>query len=151
MQIRINTEAMNTVTLPKAKASLIIVMGDMPQATLDHVFAYGLRQILNDAMASAKTPEEAKAFADKRLANLMSGTLRASPTRTGDPIEDEARRIARGMLEAKIRTVGKKVKDFDADWFKARIAELLTKQPAIRETATANVNATAGLALDIEF
>ncbi len=148
IQINFNDE---TVALPKAKQSVAVDVKAMPQAALDHVFAYGLRQILNDAMASAKTPEEAKAFADKRLANLMSGTLRASPTRTGDPIEDEARRIARQKIETAIRAAGKKVKDFDAEWFKGRVAELLAKDPAIREAAKVAVEASAGLAIDIDL
>lgn len=74
-----------------------------------HIYDYGLRQILNDAMASktdeegnALSPEAIVAKAQKRLDNLYEGKFRA--TREGgertptDPIEAEAYKLAKEEL-----------------------------------------------------
>jgi hypothetical protein len=76
-----------------------------------HVYEYGLRQILNDAMAT-KTDDDGNpllyedivAKAQKRLDTLYSGELRtrresAEPT---DPVEREAWRMAREKIEKQL-------------------------------------------------
>lgn len=77
-----------------------------------HVYEYGLRQILNDAMAD-KTDDDGNRLADdvirakaeKRLAALYAGELRirnaAEPV---DPIEAEAHRIAWAKIVDFIKT-----------------------------------------------
>jgi galactose-1-phosphate uridylyltransferase len=45
-------------------------------------------------MASAKTDAEAEGAAQKRLDNLMNGTLRASPVREGNPVRARAMELA---------------------------------------------------------
>lgn len=93
MSITINTVPA-TINLKKIGKAVAVDFSKMPQASLDHVFAYGIRQILNDAMASAKTEAEGEASANKRLDNLMSGTLRASPVREGNPVRARAMELA---------------------------------------------------------
>jgi hypothetical protein len=68
-----------------------------PAITQEYIYNYGLRQILNDAMASAKEEDgaaNARAMAEKRLDNMYAGTLRASPVREGDPIRARALELA---------------------------------------------------------
>lgn len=86
------------VELPKAQSRIGVDPVDWPQHTLDHIFAYGLRQILNDAMASAKSADEAYGMAQKRLDNLIAGTLRAAPNRTGDPVARRAKELAEAAI-----------------------------------------------------
>lgn len=93
MQITI-TNAPESISLKALDKTLNIDFAKMPEASLNHVFAYGIRQILNDAMASAKTDAEREAAANKRLDNLMTGTLRASPVREGNPVRRRALELA---------------------------------------------------------
>src|SRR5437868_3674708 len=68
-------------------------------AVHDHVYMYGLRQILNDAMAD-KTDDDGNALSDeaivakaqKRLDTLYSGELRTrrESAEPADPVEREA-------------------------------------------------------------
>lgn len=93
MQITI-TNAPTVISLKALGKDVAIDFAKMPEASLNHVFAYGIRQILNDAMASAKTDAEREAGAAKRLDNLMNGTLRASPIREGNPVRARAMELA---------------------------------------------------------
>lgn len=60
---------------------------------LAHVFAYGLRQLLNDAAASGKTPDEKVGLFNKKLEALYAGDLRAQRA-SASPLERHARDIA---------------------------------------------------------
>ena len=64
------------------------------------VVEYGLQRISNDAAANAKDDAEAISFADKRWDNLRQGVVRASGTRTADPIRRRALEIAEGKVKA---------------------------------------------------
>lgn len=74
----------------------------------DYVYTYGLRQIINDAMAD-KTDDDGKplpddqiiAKAQKRLDNMYAGELRARREGGGepaDPVEAEFQRLVWAML-----------------------------------------------------
>ena len=98
--ITIETTDVVTVQLPKAQKPLDVPVADLSPTVLAHIFSYGLRQILNDAMASGKTEAEKQALAEKRLANLVSGTLRASPIREGNPVRRRAIELASAAVVA---------------------------------------------------
>jgi hypothetical protein len=79
------------------------------EAVQRHIYEYGLRQILNDAVAEKKDKDgntyptaEIVAKADMRLKNLYAGILRVrrSETEPADPIEAEAYKIARDNMLA---------------------------------------------------
>lgn len=82
-----------------------------------YLYEYGLRQVLNDAMATktdddgnALTVEEIVAKAQKRLQNLYDGTLRArsaGDAEPADPFEAECYRLAIADLNATFRDAGK--------------------------------------------
>lgn len=100
MQVTINLPDEMSVTLKKISQTLTVNPSAFPDNSREHIFAYGLRQLLNDAMASHKA-EDIKTDADKaaaradaqdRLDNLLAGTIRA--TREGDPIAREAKEMA---------------------------------------------------------
>lgn len=89
----------------------------LPYQVKDYIFEYGLRQVLNDAMATKTdedgnvlTAEEIVAKAEKRLANLYDGTLRsrsAGDAEPLDPFEAECYRIAIADLQSIFRAGGK--------------------------------------------
>jgi hypothetical protein len=84
-------------------------------AVHDHVYMYGLRQILNDAMADKTdddgaplSDEDIVAKAQKRLDTLYSGELRTrrESAEPADPTEREAWRMAREKIEKGFRLLG---------------------------------------------
>lgn len=152
MTIQINGYA-TSVALMKISKTLDVAVESMPDVSKTHIFDYGLRQILNDAMASAKTESEALAAAQKRLDNLLSGTLRASAIRQGDPIKRRAAELAEASVrknpkfQAWLAANKLKVSDKDA---KAMIARQVAKAiapegNAFIKQATLDVEAAKGI------
>jgi hypothetical protein len=86
----------------------------LSEEVLDHIFAYGIRQNLNDAIAD-KTDDEDKPLsveairekANKRLAALYAGELRSrnggEPAEPLDPVEAEMHRIAKAAIAKQIK------------------------------------------------
>ena len=124
------------------KADMYFYMSEetLPAHVGRRVYEYGAVQILNDAVASAKTQEEAIGLVEKRYANLISGVLRASSGRVSDPILAEARDIAVKKILAAF--VKKGIKAAEAKK-RPEYAELV-KEYAARESTIAqareNVN-----------
>lgn len=83
-----------SISLKKIGGEISIPWDKMPQASLEHIFTYGIRQILNDAMAASKTAPEALGAANKRLDNLLNDNLRGSPVREGNPVRKRALELA---------------------------------------------------------
>ena len=76
----------------------------------DHIWVFGIRQMLADAHASMGKDEDdyvnkSRVLAERKLAALYSGELRVNGERGPrlDPVEGEARRIALGQVQAQIR------------------------------------------------
>lgn len=157
MQITINLQDEMSVNLKKIGQTLTVDPSAFPGNSREHIFAYGLRQLLNDSMSSHKAEDlvtdKAKAAArkdaDERLANLLAGTLRAS--RESDPIAAEARRMAGEIIDAAlVRKYGnaKAVKGAgDAVDRAALVRDLLSGEhgPQLRADAKVVVDAKAGL------
>jgi hypothetical protein len=82
----------------------------------EHVYSYGLRQILNDAMADKTDDDGAPlptdqivAKAQKRLDALYAGELRVRNGSTAepiDPVEREAFRMAREKITEQFKNLG---------------------------------------------
>jgi len=103
-------------------------------AVMDYIWNYGLRQMLNDVHAgetAKKTPDSEtrkankRALVEKKLASLLAGEV-AQARLGGDPVEKEMRAMAEADLKAKLRSLGKKVGDYD----KKVWAEVVGKQVA---------------------
>lgn len=137
-----------TIALKKAEKDLAVEVAKMPQVSLAHVFEYGLRQILNDAMASEPKPAEALALAEKRLANLMEGKLRATSTREGDPIKRETRRIAEERVTVAIKKQGRKPKEVAN--FAQLVKDVMARED-VQAQARANVAAIADLDIELDL
>jgi hypothetical protein len=94
------------------------VRADRFNATVhDHIYSYGLRQILNDAMADKTDDDGAPlptdqivAKAEKRLASLYAGELRTrisgAPGEPTDPVEREAFNLAREQIKLQFQKLG---------------------------------------------
>src|SRR6266446_8886236 len=75
-----------------------------------HIFLFGLRQVLADAHAGMGKDEQgyvekSRVLAERKLAALYAGELRVNGERGPrlDPVDGEARRIALGQVQAQIR------------------------------------------------
>jgi hypothetical protein len=101
----------DNITIPLGRQSvygtLEVPVGKFPPHVLDYVFNYGLRQVLNDAMADKKdddgnplSADLIRAKAEKRLDNMLAGNLRISreSAEPADPIEAEAHKLAKEHL-----------------------------------------------------
>lgn len=109
------------VTVPLGRAGkygqMGVTVGLLPEHVRAYVFVYGLRQVLNDAMATkvdedgnALSADEIVAKAEKRLANLYDGTLRSRSSGDAEPIDPfdaECYRIVISDMQAILREGGK--------------------------------------------
>ena len=112
-----------------------------------YVFAYGLKQVLNDAGSAGKSPDEKLGMAQKKLDALLRGEVRAM--REGvDEVTSEARKIAEGLIKNALRAQGRKIADIDKEVLRAKVAEL-AERPDIRSKAQDAVIARKGLVTDI--
>lgn len=129
-------------------------VGDLPQVSLDRVFAYGLQQLLNDAAASAKDEVEAHDMAQARWDNLLAGIVRAARGPTGDPVAREAMKIAIGKVKVHPKYVAwlaassLKPADKLATDKLADLAKVYATREDIIETAKANVAKVADIEID---
>lgn len=134
----------------------------LPQAARDHIMYIGARNVLMDSHASITAeeyPDEterraaAEAMVDKKLDALMRGEVRVQSTREGDPVRAEAVRMAIAAVHAKIKSAGKKPKDFEASAvreaaLKLITPELLAKAKArVEDTKTVDTGSLADLGL----
>ena len=98
----------NTYVCPLGRnavyGTLAINCDDFPDHIQRHIYEYGLRQILNDAMADKKDEDgnplangEIRAKAEKRLDTLLRGEIR-SRSEPADPIEAETVKLAKAAI-----------------------------------------------------
>lgn len=119
-----------------------------PPAALDHIMYIGARNILMDSHAGIAKDEpdaadKARAVADKKLAALMSGEVRVSSSREGDPVRAEAVKMTTATIHATIKKAGKKVSDYDTKAIREKAVGLIT--PEILATAKARVEENRAL------
>lgn len=119
-------------------------------AVTQYIFQYGLKQMLNDVHAGetkAKTADDATrkanklALVEKKLASLYAGEVaQARVGSTGSPVEREMRAMAEADLKAKIKSIGKKVSDYEKDvWTKVVGKQVEANEAAYRKAAEAKL------------
>ena len=120
-----------------------------PEASLRKVWEYGLQRIFNDAGAIGKDEPKSHAIAkaQKRLDNLANGVLRASPHRESDPVKAEAQKIALARFKAAVvaKHGAKAFAALEASVVRAKVLEVIERNPDIIATAKKNVEATRAL------
>lgn len=154
---------MHTITIAKAAKNVVVDFDALPDVSKAYIIEYGLRQSLNDATASLKRDEyktdgefqdAALAVAEKKLAGILSGELRQSVGRIGDPIEAEYMRLAIAAISTAIVNKGGKLKDYTMKQLRERATALAEKNPDVaarlRAKAEATVAEKAEFAADIE-
>lgn len=128
--------------------TLAVDANALPPNALEHVIRIGLRNILMDSHASVTTDEpdymaKARAIAETKLAALLSGEVRVSGSREGDPVRAEAKRLAIGELKTAYRKAGKgKLADVEATAWNAGADKMLAHAkhgPRLMAMAQANV------------
>lgn len=123
-----------TMTVPLGRGGkygqMDVILEQLPETSRDHIFIYGLRQILNDAIADktdddgAALPTEALvAKAQRRLDTLYSGELRVR-RETAEPA-DSVERIAARMAWDRITESVKKMPEYPKTKGKDRIMATL--------------------------
>lgn len=118
--MKLNVDGWSSESVPLGRngkyGSLMVDIINFTPEIHGHIYAYGLRQILNDAMAD-KTDDDGNplpadqivAKAEKRLNALYAGELRArngSAAEPVDPVEREAFRMARDKITAQFKSLG---------------------------------------------
>lgn len=138
------------------EAFVMEALRDLPEASLRKIFEYGAQRIMNDASASGKTDAERMELANKRWDNLRSGILRASVSRTGDPVKRRALELAEARIkvapkflawlsEAKLKLTDKAAVKQIRD-----LAEIQVTKEGNPFTAQAKIDVEAAKGLTIE-
>ncbi len=107
----------------------------------DYVFAYGLKQILNDAHASitkksdpdiSNEDRNAKkmALAEKKLASLLEGNVAQARQSRGDAIARMAWQLAEAFILSKLPQIGKKRSQFKTPVWNALVEKQLEAKRA---------------------
>lgn len=163
------------VLIGKTGATVEIDEAQLSDATRAFLFAYGVRQWLNDKHASVQigkdgaTGDDVMAVVHDAIARLRAGDLgRQGGGRTSDPVAQEMRKIAVGRANDAIKKLSVDVlrtKLADHGWdfaqatkakaraaFVAAIVERLLEkhESELRETAKANLAKNAELQVDVE-
>jgi hypothetical protein len=113
-------DIINIITVPLGRnakfGALDVEAASFNPTVQQHIYEYGLRQILNDAMADKTDddgnplpPDQIVAKAEKRLAALYAGELRVrngSAAEPIDPVEREAFRMARELITKQFQALG---------------------------------------------
>lgn len=104
-------------------------------AGVEHFFWYGVRQAIADGAAASKEDTAAEQLAkfQKRLHNLIAGTIRAVGERDGNA---ERREIATKIVVAALKKAGTTVKR-SSDRFKELVAEAMEKYASQIDAAIA--------------
>jgi hypothetical protein len=132
------------ITIAKSK-TVSVDDGKFSKAVNEYIFAYGLKQVLNDAGSQGKSAEDKLALAEKKLAKLYSGDLAIH--RTTDPVAAEAKKIAIAKVNAAIAKKGKKPEDVE------NIGELVAKvmtQTDVQAEAKRRVDAANAVEIDLD-
>lgn len=133
IKITVAPDFRTTVAIAKTE-KLDVALGRFEPEVLQRIFDYGLRQMLNDAGASGKTPAEKHAMATKRYEALLEGKLRAERA-SADPVDREALDIGRDAAKRKGLT-GDAAKDY---------AKRMAEHPEVRKMAQKRVDEAASL------
>lgn len=134
--------------IPKADTRFEADFDKLPKNTQEYIINYGWKQAIADSCASAEKGNTGQALGmcQKRYDNLLKGVIRAE--RESDPVAREAKRLAIEAVNRALRKAGKDPKEVE------NLAELVAKaasDPKIAAQAQANVDAMAGLDIEIDL
>lgn len=128
-------QTVNKLTISLGKAGSIevdVAKLQANEAVREYIFAYGLKQMLNDVHASEKDADKKLALSQKKLDSLMRGEVaQARVGQSGDPVMREMKAMAEADVKSKLKQLGKKIGEID----KEVLASVYAKQLASQEAA----------------
>lgn len=143
---------MLNIIVNKTGRNIEIDEATLPPQSVDFIFGYGMRQILNDCHSAVKRVdfESEEAFVaavheavDKKLAALMSGdlTVRRASAEPVNPVERAAVRMVRDIVKTALKAKGLTVKKIGEEKFDGLVKGYLesSKGEAIRQRAAEEV------------
>ncbi len=123
----------------------------LPEKSKRYLVAYGIRQSLSDAFASAKDGDEFKAMLGKRVDSLLEGTV-GMRGGSGDPITREAKRLAEIEVKGALKKANVTISKIDPEKLKAAIAaHLAGNEERLKKEAKANLDAMAQQAVGVDL
>lgn len=118
-----------TITIAKLGRDTTIDWEALPQASKDYIIAYGLKQTLNDSIASV-SGAEAEGLLAKRVDKLLAGTMGIrSIAAPKDELTQLCHTIARSQLRKALAGRAVSKEDF------ATLVEQAAEHPSIKELA----------------
>lgn len=161
----IDTTNVRDVTIAKVH-TLAVDPSRFNSDVLEYIFAYGLKQVLNDAGSAGKDADQKRDMAIVKLAALYNGELRKAREagEPADPIGKEAYRIAGELVAKLLGRIYKgewkcpdmaKARAFaakheldlsDAEEFLGEARKIVAKSDRVRAEAKTNVETAAALA-----
>lgn len=127
-----------TINVSKAKRSFNVDWDLLPPEARRHIIEYGLRQNLNDRVASAESVGEAEGLVMKRIDALYANEFRTSGGRENDPVVTEAKRLAEVEVRRAIRKAGYKIKEYE-DQIPSLVKNYIAANPDVIAFAEENV------------
>ena len=168
------TPAPSTSPAPSATPTIKLQIASLPITlpvpyTTGHVLTQVEAQVLNQTFAEnvrnnqagkvkdaitagggSLTEEAAFALTEAILAYASTYTFAGprAPRVSVDPIEHEARKLARTAILAGLSGIGKTAKDYTKDYLEAKVTELLTHKPTYRKVAAERIAALSSIATE---
>lgn len=151
------------IRIAKASKSVAVQFDELPDAVKLYIVEKGLSTLLNAATAKitekvepdeAARADQAWGEAMKKLDALRAGKIKTSGVKADGEISKavmtEANRLALLVIKAKIKEEGKRYSDYATKALREAAGVYLKQNPALIETARANLDAEAKLAKVVE-
>lgn len=109
-----------------------VSFADLPLASQEAVIRYGAQRFINDKLGGADvTQEEAEKKFDEIMKQLKAGWVdrrgQGGGAQTLDPVEREARNLAKGRVKDALKAKGIALKDVSKDKLEEFIEQVLAK------------------------
>lgn len=128
------------VRIAKFNTAVNVDWDALPESAKQHIIEYGLRQNLNDRIASEDNDVKGMELIRARIKALMSGEFRSTGGRESDPVVTESKRLATVAIKKALVANGHKLKDHE-DHMSGYVDEYLKAHPETTAIAKANVGA----------
>jgi hypothetical protein len=154
MNVGINTEM--TVNIGKGIDMAVPAFDTLTPEVRRYIVAIGWRNVLADSHASM-TAEKANGgdvvamsrdMAERKLAALVRGEVRATSTREGDPVRAEALRLITNAIKKKARDTAQKIEEKDV---KAKARDFLNTPSAALDKIMVKAKKNVKEAADIDI
>ena len=124
------------VQIRKINTQVEVDFDALPETSKCFVIDYGLKQLLNDAVASKDDKLEIADTVDRKLTALVDGSVRISSAgRASNPLAKAAMDYAREVVRASIRASGKQIKEYTTGQITEAAAKIVDNADVQKEAA----------------